>query len=52
MIAVEPQSGKIKVWIGGLDFKYFQYDQVLAPAKSVPCSNRSFTVLPLNMEPV
>ena len=31
MIAVEPQSGKIKVWIGGLDFKYFQYDQVLAP---------------------
>ena len=31
MIAVEPQSGKIKVWIGGLDFKYFQYDQVMAP---------------------
>ena len=31
VIAVEPHSGKIKVWIGGLDFKYFQYDQVLAP---------------------
>lgn len=31
MIAVEPHSGKIKVWIGGLDFKHFQYDQVLAP---------------------
>lgn len=31
VLAVEPHSGKIKVWIGGLDFKYFQYDQVLAP---------------------
>lgn len=31
MIAIEPHTGKIKVWIGGLDFKYFQYDQVLAP---------------------
>lgn len=31
MIAVEPQTGKIKVWIGGPDFKYFQYDQVDAP---------------------
>lgn len=31
MIAIEPHTGKIKVWIGGLDFKYFQYDQILAP---------------------
>lgn len=31
MIAVEPQTGKIKAWVGGLDFKYFQYDQVDAP---------------------
>ena len=31
MIAIEPHTGKVKVWIGGLDFKYFQYDQVLAP---------------------
>ena len=30
LIAVEPGSGKIKAWVGGLDFKYFQYDQVLA----------------------
>lgn len=30
MIAVEPLSGKIKVWVGGLDYKYFQYDQVTA----------------------
>lgn len=30
MIAVEPQTGKVKVWVGGMDFKYFQYDQVEA----------------------
>ncbi|WP_251619893.1 transglycosylase domain-containing protein [Odoribacter lunatus] len=30
MLAVEPLSGKIKVWVGGLDYKYFQYDQVTA----------------------
>lgn len=28
MMAVEPSSGKIKVWIGGIDHKYFQYDHV------------------------
>ncbi len=34
MIAVEPQSGKIKAWVGGLDYKYFQYDQVTAPRQA------------------
>ncbi len=31
MIATDPRNGKIKVWVGGLDYKYFQYDQVEAP---------------------
>lgn len=31
MIAVEPGTGKIKAWVGGLDYKYFQYDQAEAP---------------------
>lgn len=31
MIAVEPNSGKIRAWVGDLDYKYFQYDQVEAP---------------------
>lgn len=30
VLAVEPQTGKIKAWVGGLDYKYFQYDQVEA----------------------
>lgn len=31
MLAIDPQTGKVKVWVGGLDYKYFQYDQVEAP---------------------
>lgn len=30
-IAIEPKTGDIKAWIGGDDFRYFQYDHVLAP---------------------
>ena len=28
---MEPQSGKVKAWVGDLNYKYFQYDQVEAP---------------------
>ena len=30
LVAIDPRTGKVKAWVGGLDFKYFQYDQVLA----------------------
>ncbi|MEK7256475.1 MAG: penicillin-binding transpeptidase domain-containing protein, partial [Bacteroidota bacterium] len=29
-LAAEPQSGKIKAWVGGIDFRHFQYDHVSA----------------------
>lgn len=28
MIAVEPSTGHVKVWVGGIDHKYFQFDHV------------------------
>ena len=28
MMTIEPASGKIKVWVGGIDYKYFNYDHV------------------------
>jgi penicillin-binding protein 1A len=28
MMTIEPSSGKIKVWIGGIDHRYFKYDHV------------------------
>jgi penicillin-binding protein 1A len=27
-MAVNPHTGEIKAWVGGIDFKYFQYDHV------------------------
>jgi len=27
-MALDPKTGQIKVWIGGINFKYFQYDHV------------------------
>lgn len=30
MVALDPQTGHIKAWVGGIDFNYFQYDHVLA----------------------
>jgi penicillin-binding protein 1A len=29
-LAMEPQSGKIKAWVGGIDFAHFKYDHVKA----------------------
>jgi len=28
MMTIEPSTGKIKVWVGGIDHKYFNYDHV------------------------
>lgn len=30
LLAVDPRTGRVKAWVGGINFKYFQYDQVLA----------------------
>ncbi len=29
-VAMDPRNGKVKAWIGGDDFRYFQYDHVTA----------------------
>jgi len=29
-VAVEPQTGYVKSWVGGVDYKYFKYDHVTA----------------------
>lgn len=28
MVSMEPATGQIKAWVGGLDYKYFKYDHV------------------------
>lgn len=32
-MSMDPQNGYIKAWVGGLNYKYFQYDQVNINAK-------------------
>lgn len=34
-MAMEPQTGNIKAWIGGTNFKYFQYDHVIQAKRQV-----------------
>ena len=29
-LAIEPSSGELKAWVGGIDFRFFKYDHVLA----------------------
>ncbi len=33
IVALDPNSGDIKVWVGGIDFNYFQYDHVKESTK-------------------
>lgn len=40
-MAMDPRNGKVKVWIGGNDFRYFQYDHVLS-ARQVGSSFKPF----------
>src|SRR6478736_5884609 len=35
MMAMEPQSGHVKVWVGGINYKHFQYDHVSQGARQV-----------------
>lgn len=34
LMAMQPQNGYIKVWVGGIDFKYFKYDHILSRRQS------------------
>jgi penicillin-binding protein 1A len=35
MMSVEPHSGHVKAWVGGIDFKHFKYDNVYQSARQV-----------------
>lgn len=55
MVSLDPYSGHIKAWVGGLDFEYFKYDQV-RQAKRQPGSTFKMFVYAtaidsLNMSP-
>ena len=33
-IAINPHDGSLKAWVGGIDFRFFQYDHVTAPRQT------------------
>lgn len=42
MMAMEPQTGHVKVWVGGINQKYFQYDHVGQGARQVGSTFKPF----------
>ncbi|MBK8600142.1 MAG: transglycosylase domain-containing protein [Flavobacterium sp.] len=55
MMAMEPQTGHVKVWVGGINYKYFQYDHVGQGARQVGSTFKPFVyataIEQLNMSP-
>lgn len=33
-MALEPQTGELKAWVGGIDFRYYKFDHVTAPRQT------------------
>jgi penicillin-binding protein 1A len=33
-IAIEPQTGALKAWVGGIDFRYYKFDHVTSPRQT------------------
>lgn len=42
VMAMEPQTGQIKAWVGGINYKYFQYDHVGQGARQVGSTFKPF----------
>ncbi len=42
MLSMEPQTGQVKAWVGGIDIKHFQYDQVYQGARQVGSTFKPF----------
>jgi len=43
MMAMDPQTGHIKAWVGGIDYEHFKYDQVKMGSRQVGSTAKPFT---------
>lgn len=41
-VAVDPQTGQIKTWVGGINYKYFKYDHVALGRRQVGSTFKPF----------
>lgn len=42
MMSIEPQTGAIKTWVGGIDYRYFKYDHVNQGRRQVGSTFKPF----------
>jgi len=42
MMSMEPQTGHVKAWVGGINYKHFQYDHVAQGARQVGSTFKPF----------
>jgi penicillin-binding protein 1A len=42
LLSIEPQTGYIKAWVGGIDYKHFQYDAVKQQKRQVGSTFKPF----------
>ena len=42
MMSMEPQTGHVKAWVGGADYKHFQYDNVIQGARQAGSTFKPF----------
>lgn len=55
LIAIEPQTGHVKAWVGGINYKHFQFDHVKLGKRQVGSTFKPFVyaaaINQLNMSP-
>lgn len=42
MMSMEPQTGHVKAWVGGINYKYFQYDNVYSGSRQAGSTFKPF----------
>lgn len=43
LMSMEPQTGYVRAWVGGIDFEHFKYDQVKVGTRQVGSTAKPFT---------
>ncbi len=54
LLSIEPSTGHVKAWVGGIDYKFFQFDNVYHSRRQVGSTFKPFvyaTALRLGMHP-
>ena len=54
LMAIEPSTGQVRAWVGGVDYRFFQYDNVSQSKRQVGSTFKPFvyaTALRMGMSP-